>query len=663
MIQAIRHWWQKRTGQFDTPVDGEMPFWFVSLAFHLLLLVLLAKILMPKAVDEDIVLSAENIDVELSEEAEPEVQFEDVLTQEVGANSDASLEEAVAQAVEFSELNEEPPEIEFPEEEFGELLSFDAFEPAVAETVSTLNIKGVAGASVKGASGAVDRITQEILNSLGERKTTVVWLFDQSASLIRQREEIVQRFDRIYNELGILEDSGHKAFEKHSDKPLLTQICGFGSNFSAMLDRPSDNLTEIKDAIKRIERDDTGLEHVFSAVIATVDHFKDLRKIKKSTGERERNVMIIIVSDEAGDDRQRADEAIADLKKHQIPVYIVGVPAPFGRETTQVKWVDPDPNFDQNAQWAPVDQGPESVLPERLNLDFAGGNFDDLNNIDSGFGPFALTRMAYESGGIYFAVHPNRRVGRRVKRWETAEYSASLDYFFDQQTMRRYKPDYVSINTYNQRMRNSKARWALVNAAQKSRTGALESPRMRFPKTDEATFVREVSLAQRAAAILEPKMNELYGVLQTGEAERASERSPRWQAGFDLAYGRVIAAKIRAESYNASLALAKTKLKFENPKNNTWVLVPDNQVSTGGKQEKLAEKAKLYLNRVIDEHPGTPWAMLASRELQTPIGWRWKETYTVPPEERARMNNNNPPPRPAIPQNQMPKQRRPPPKL
>ena len=430
-----------------------------------------------------------------------------------------------------------------------------------------------------------------------------------------------------------------------------------------MLDEPSDSLKEIKDGINRISRDDTGLEHVFSAVIKTVDHYKDLRKIKKSTGERERNVMIIIVSDEAGDDRERADEAIADLKKYQIPVYTIGVPAPFGRETTQVKWVDPDPKFDQNVQWAPVDQGPESVMPERLNLAFTGGDFDDLNNIDSGFGPFALTRMSYESGGIYFAVHPNRRVGRRVKQWETAEYSASLDYFFDQQTMRRYKPDYVSTSTYNQRVRTNKARWALVNAAQKSRTGTLEAPRMRFPKTDEAEFVRRVSRAQQGAAVLEPKMNQLYGILQAGESDRTNERSPRWQAGFDLAYGRVIAAKIRAESYNAMLALAKTKLKFENPKNNTWVLVADDVISTGGKQEKLAEKAKTYLNRVIAEHPGTPWAMLADRELQTPIGWRWKESYTVPREERQRMNNNNNQPEPDMPENGMPKEMRPPPKL
>ena len=31
---------------------------------------------------------------------------------------------------------------------------------------------------------------------------------------------------------------------------------------------------------------------------------------------------------------------------------------------------------------------------------------------------------------------------------------------------------------------------------------------------------------------------------------------------------------------------------------------------------------------LIDEHPDTPWAMLAKRELDTPLGWEWKEEFT-----------------------------------
>lgn len=667
MIQSIKHWWQKQTGHVETPLDGELPFWVVSLAFHLVLLFLLAGVLMPHERPKEVRLNADTEEEIILDELPPQIQFDETLQEEIGANSENSLEVAASEAPILSEVNEDPVILEIPSYEVGELLTDDDFEKASAEVLSSMPVKGSVGQSVTGASGAVDRITQEILLSLAERKTLVVWAFDQSASLMRQREEIVQRFDRIYEELGMLEASGHEAFSNHDDKPLLTQVCGFGSKFNVMLDDPTDSLTQIKEAIEAIPRDDTGLEYVFSSVIEIVDKYKSLRRIKRGTGERERNVLIVIVSDEAGDDINRLDDAVSACTQHEIPVYVVGIPAPFGRQVTQVKWVDPDPNFDQSPQWAPVSQGPESVMAERLKLEFTGGNFSDLEKIDSGFGPFALTRLCYESGGIYFAVHPNRRVGRRVRERETADYSASLQYFFEPKDMRRYKPDYVSVKTYMSRINRNKARYALVQAAQASKTNALQSPILRFPKFDEAQFVRRVGLAQRSAAILEPKMQQLYGILKKGEADRPNEISPRWQAGFDLAYGRVIAAKIRAESYNAMLAMAKTNLTFNDPKNNTWVLTPANSVTTGGQAAKLAEKAKELLTRVIDEHPGTPWAMLAKRELETPIGWEWKERFTEPPRPRQpranNNNNNNNRPNPQPRQNQMPKQRRAPPKL
>jgi hypothetical protein len=77
-----------------------------------------------------------------------------------------------------------------------------------------------------------------------------------------------------------------------------------------------------------------------------------------------------------------------------------------------------------------VNQGPESLFPERIKLSFTAER-EETSPIDSGFGPFALTRLAYETGGMYFAVHPNRNVNRAVSRRETAEFSAHLEQFFD----------------------------------------------------------------------------------------------------------------------------------------------------------------------------------------------------------------------------------------
>jgi hypothetical protein len=40
----------------------------------------------------------------------------------------------------------------------------------------------------------------------------------------------------------------------------------------------------------------------------------------------------------------------------------------------------------------------------------------------------------------------------------------------------------------------------------------------------------------------------------------------------------------------------------------------------------MAQKANVYLRRVIDEHPETPWALIAKKELDSPFGWKWQET-------------------------------------
>jgi hypothetical protein len=349
-----------------------------------------------------------------------------------------------------------------------------------------------------------------------------------------------------------------------------------------------------------------------------------------------------------------------------MPVYVVGVPAPFGQQETQVKWVDPDPAFDQTPGWGAVNQGPETLLPERIKLNFAGTN-EERDPIDSGFGPYALTRLCYETGGIFFTVHPNRNVNRAVGRREIEPFSSHLKYFFDPEVMRKYRPDYVAAEEYLRRLRQNKARQVLVDAARQSAITPMENPDLRFVKSSEAALANALSEAQKQAAILEPKIEVLYQHLAQGEADRAKETNIRWQAGYDLAMGRVLAVKVRTEAYNAMLAQAKTGLKFKNEKNNTWQLEPADSITVGSQLEKLAQKSKMYLERVVKEHPDTPWALLASRELKQPLGWRWEEDYTnLAPPPRVAMGDATPAPPPAndaARSIQRPPPRRPVPKL
>src|SRR6185295_15851033 len=52
---------------------------------------------------------------------------------------------------------------------------------------------------------AMDRITQEILAKLAKGKVLVMWAFDESESMKDDRQEVRDRIERVYTELGLAE--------------------------------------------------------------------------------------------------------------------------------------------------------------------------------------------------------------------------------------------------------------------------------------------------------------------------------------------------------------------------------------------------------------------------------------------------------------------------
>jgi hypothetical protein len=649
---SIQDWWRRQTLEDDSPLDNDSVSFIVSFVVHLVIVLTLGFIPWSARERNEPVLITSTIPDEIQPELEKtpqEVYFSNQPSDQIGANSVDGDFMALSMAPEVSEVSDLPLPLEVEPSQVANIEINNAVQFATGLHYSeNIVVKGAAGVGTTGAVGAVDRITHEILLSLEERKTLVVWLFDQSPSMIRQRSTVNDRFDRIYKELGVLEAAQMEAFKKHDDKPLLTSVVAFGKAVQAMTKTPTDQLAEIKKAVDAIPADESGDEMTFHAVIQAAKEYSKYRT-SMHDGQPERNVLIVVFTDEAGSDQTDpqfgVDAAVKVCKRYQMPVYVVGVPAPFGTKETQVKWVDPDPKYDQTPRWGVVDQGPETLFPERLKLSFSGSKDED-DAIDSGFGPYSLTRLCYETGGIYFTVHPNRDVHRAVSRSQVEPFSAHIKHFFDSEVMRRYKPDYVSLDEYTRRLKANKCREALVKAAGLSHTGTLEDPQTRFVKRDEAEFANALSEAQKDAARLEPKLADLYeNYLKQGEADRERELSPRWQAGFDLAAGRVLAARVRTEGYNAMLAAAKRGLKFKNEKNNTWILEPSDEISIGSQYQKMADKAKMYLERVVNDHPNTPWSLLASKELKQPLGWKWKEEFTnlAPPPKDMPGNNNNAP--------------------
>jgi hypothetical protein len=652
---------QEEVSELSSWFDRDSMAFLLSVGAHILVVVGLASITIATQPN---LLSVFIDSSPIAEELAPldvvtDIAYSDTPSDEFGADSIGSVDMALSSAplvADVSAVEATDLDITIPDGDVNVTLTV---EKAVGLTEAPKAVRGMTGVGTTGTDGAVDRVTYEILQSLEERPTLVVWVFDSSISMVKRRQEISDRFDRIYQQLGIVQAEKEKREGASEVPPLLTSVLSFGSEVELLTKQPTDDLAEIRSAIEKIGNEG-GDEMVFHAIKTAVDKFKSFRVAKGNNPAR--NVMLLVVTDERGDDLQLAEETIKSCRFQTIPCYVLGVPAPFGRDKAFIKFVEFDPAYAQVEDWAEVDQGPETLYPERVKLGYQD-NYMEEPVLDSGFGPYALSKLCYETGGIYFSIHPNRKLNAKVDRRETEAFASQMSYFFDPDVMDRYRPDYLSESEYLARVKKSPLRYAVLNAAQLSRAGTLSKPKTVFIKRDEATFTKELTDAQLESARLYPELSEMCSILAEGEKFRGKETSPRWLASFELSYGTALAAKIRAESFNAMLAKAKRGMSFTKPESNTWNLTPSDKVTVDSKLEKEAKLAKELLQSVVQKHAGTPWGILAGRELDHPISWEWVESTTdLNPPARNNANRNPPPPNtPPMPDDEKAKMLKPPP--
>ncbi|MEX2285453.1 MAG: vWA domain-containing protein [Planctomycetaceae bacterium] len=471
----------------------------------------------------------------------------------------------------------------------------EIFEPAESDVLAAVETTG-ATEHPGGVPGAIDRLTYEIAASLRERETLVIWLFDASLSLNARRSEIADRFENIYRQLGLLKVGGNGA--------LKTAVVSFGQHTSILTKEPIDDVGEIVGAVREIEPDVSGKEYVFDAVQEAASRWKLYRTKEK------RNVMAIIVTDERGDDFDRLEATIGGLKKLGIRVFCVGNEAIFGQEKHYVDFTD-----DRGFHWprVPMDQGPETAGLERLRLRY--WDQDDVEGLSSSYGPYALTRLCAETGGLYLVAEETG--GPR----------------FDPEVMREYTPDYLPVERYKRELEKNPAKAALVQAAIATSAEEIPRPQLRFRADTDTNLRQEINEAQKPLAVLDFRLKEMHALLDAGEKHRDRVKEPRWRAGYDLAMGRVLAMRVRAYGYNVVLAAMKTSPRpFEKQGNNLWILEPSTETDAPPQIVRMAERAVEYLQRVIAEHPGTPWQLLAQRELSAPMGWKWHEGYMEIPK-------------------------------
>lgn len=471
---------------------------------------------------------------------------------------------------------------------------------------------------------AVRKVTGEINKSLELGPVLVVWLLDRTVSNYKILSGASNGAKAWY------ESQEVKQMTLEKNKKLQSVVAGFDETVEYVLEQPEDDWEKVRSSFDKVQQSTRGKEMTFTAVKQVLDKFGPLQGA-------DRQVVIVIVTNEVGDDAKLVDEVEPLVQRKAIPVYVIGSAAPWGQTTPFEEQVHRGPKKpeekkpEEKAEPAgdanPV-YGPESLYSERVNLPlpvvgygFRGKPTEEF--IESGFGPFALERLCRAGGGAFLPVRPTS--GTVYGYGGTKFWPTGSEMRFETPSLSKYAPDYVSEAEYQRLLSENKARAALHEAAKIGKADILDNPDTQFAKgNSEAQLKRRLDEAQQACARVAPQIDRLYDVLVIGEGDRDKLTSPRWQAEFDYAFGRVLAAKVRNDSYNQMIAALKAG---KGPMDaSEYNLEQADSYETSSVLKKMAEKAKLYLERVVKEHPGTPWARMAAEDLKAPFGWKWQGT-------------------------------------
>ncbi|MGE0609478.1 MAG: vWA domain-containing protein, partial [Pirellulales bacterium] len=481
---------------------------------------------------------------------------------------------------------------------------------------------GVAAAD--GVDEAVAGILGDIDGRLAEGNLLVVWLLDASISLVDDRRQIAQRLEPFYQGIGIRDKKTQTVFSN--------AVVAFGNQTKELV-KPTHFNGKIVRAVNNVPIDESGLENVMTAVEQCVHKYR---------GRWKDDMLIVVWTDESGDDILRLEQTIRLCREQRVVVTVVGPSSVLGSERGSHQYTDPASGF---SFLLPVKRGPDTSLPERLMIPYwhaslfnawqkngavvaqgvQGFGGPHRERLLSGFGPYALTRLALQTGGSFTLL--DRPADRGP---------------FDLHKLRDYLPDYNAAEHYLQETQSQPLRQAVSTAVMRTYHEAFSHPptmgffgagAMRYPFGMSAVYLpptrfrdmlaeslpAEERRAAAALRIIEQGLADFDG--QTDyEALYEEEDSRRWRAWYDLTRGRLLANSVRYQEYLLACQLVRNGAG-QNSETNHVVLRPAEEFISQGSRQR-AEQAGRLLNRCIEENPSTPWALLAQWELEYPLGLR-----------------------------------------
>jgi hypothetical protein len=447
-------------------------------------------------------------------------------------------------------------------------------------------------------------------------KVLVVWMFDESDSIKDDLQDLRARLLRVYNELQQARDASGKAdrqlaASKDSDK-LLTAVTSFGRAFHIHTPQPTSDFRQIIQAFDRIPVDVSGRENLCAAILAAVKQYR----VASAKGRR---VVLIIVSDESGDDGDLIETALQQVNSIKAPIYFLGREAIFGSPNAYVRFRHPPTG---KVFRLPVNRGPEAPAVEQLLYDGFRRRFDSHM---SGFGPYEQVRLARNSGGIFFQLPTD---GEDLYDFRKQRVTAEM--------MAGYAPSLASRSVYTREISTSEFRIAIRDAIEllnpfASQNSYLEIPEVEHFAVDPAQSSRDILRRLNQISRVLKVMAAAHQKLDAVQSLRDAESSLRWRANYDLMDAQLMAYRVRLFEYDIALGqFAKNMprlVRTKNPPHNRWeirhgadrLLMPDapQEKALGVTAEQLRSdhrEALKLLATVREVHKGTPWATRAEWE-------------------------------------------------
>jgi len=464
-------------------------------------------------------------------------------------------------------------------------------------------IAGDPGQGVNEIGEALDQLAREILRHLKLHKLTVVWLFDESISMQDDQRTILDKFDRVSSELKKNIEPGKK-----SAGALNHAIVGFGEAMDFVLKKPTLDLDEISRGIKRLKTDGSGIENTMQSIRATVETFAGLIG-------KDRKLLLVLVTDESGDDGADVEEARQILKKFKVPLYVIGRQSLFGYPSAHHQYQDP---ITKDVYHPLIHRGPETADVEIYQWD---GLYERWDEQPSGFAPWELARLTKDSGGIYFLLPSEEfmRVRQREQAYSIVE-------------LKEYMPEYDNRMVYVQNRTASELRRSLYQIITETRGFTY---RRNFP-------IESAELASAAAeegVKATAKLNSLLEIQKHIEAlKKLRDRDPerRWQAHYDLILAQTVAFQVKAFEYRALMAqlVQQPRVPSKQPTPELAIeFVVDHAKKPLAPHDLTAKKyaeARRLLEEVIAKHPRTPWADLAQDTLDRGFSVQFNEWHHNP---------------------------------